>query len=297
MGELLDSFRKNAIDVSTPRKDRWDKASIVLAVVSAISVAIISALTSWFVSVQQAKQTLTQLRQQNEHFRVSAEQKTSEIRISSVQVVEKFFPHLSKDPLTKKAAIEVIGTINPELAARLGSLYFTSGGGQALRQLAQSADQTIAQPAKQAIVQQLAPSLPSRSEVPRSTASTNTIKEIHLQDAGDVSIAITVGIANAALYRVKLFDEDGNNPRELGSGSNLNQAAYELRLGSTADLINKIVSVDAIIHNLQSGSSTAYLTVEFKQAGSTIDKVVRSQSFDESASFIEVCRFVRRPTN
>lgn len=100
------------------RKDRWDRVGAVAPILSAI---IIASGGAWFTTIYNQQQ----------------------LKLQEIQTIEKFFPHLTGDEKSKKAAILAISSLtDAKLASNVAAIYASEGTVSALEQIARHGEKS-----------------------------------------------------------------------------------------------------------------------------------------------------------
>lgn len=250
-----------------------DKSSVV-GIAAGILVALISGATSYFVAVRQGDLALLQMEQRLREFNVQSTQKDSEILATRAEVVHQFFPDFSKDDRTRQAAIEVIGTMDPLLGARLGDIYKDKGGTAALVTLTKTSDQLVSKPAREALIGRL-PAPSPHAPTASSSPAAGRVQEIALRGTADVTARLRDGGAVLIVYDAFLFDSAGKNPQQIKKGTNVDSVSDEFTVGSPSELDGRVLSIQLLLQNpVASGGSPEGATVEILQN----DEIVATQT-------------------
>lgn len=94
------------------RKDRWDRLGAIAPIISAV---IIASGGAWFTAIYNQQQ----------------------LKLQEIQTIEKFFPHLTGDEKSKRAAILAISSLtDAKLASNVAAIYASEGTVSALEQIA-----------------------------------------------------------------------------------------------------------------------------------------------------------------
>ncbi|MBY0546689.1 MAG: tetratricopeptide repeat protein [Candidatus Obscuribacterales bacterium] len=100
------------------KKDRWDRVGAVAPILSAI---IIASGGAWFTAIYNQQQ----------------------LKLQEIQTIEKFFPHLTGDEKSKKAAILAISSLtDAKLASNVAAIYASEGTVSALEQIARHGEKS-----------------------------------------------------------------------------------------------------------------------------------------------------------
>jgi S1-C subfamily serine protease len=136
--------------VEKPPKDIWDKVTAVSGVASGLAVALIGFYAT---NVYNRRQRSSDERR-----------KDQELKVSQVQAVERFIPHLSsKEENTKAAALIALSSlVNEELAVKLAITFGGQGATAALAGIAAVSGPEGGASAKRALRDQLFSSLQAR---------------------------------------------------------------------------------------------------------------------------------------
>ncbi len=104
-------------------KDRWDRLAAIAPIVSATIIALGGA---WFTAIYNQQQ----------------------LKLQEIQTIEKFFPHLTGDEKSKRAAILAISSLgDAKLASKVAGIFASEGTVSALEQIArhgETSDRKIA---------------------------------------------------------------------------------------------------------------------------------------------------------
>ncbi len=90
--------------------------------------------------------------------------------------------------------------------------------------------------------------------------------------AGDLTIDIIFGYAQFGSYDVNIYDENGQNGKEIARGSNTQNRDVEVvSIGPVSDLDGKIIDWDLTISAAETGPGQFYsATVIFRQGGTIV---------------------------
>lgn len=111
---LLEKLEGN--QSATRTKDHWDRIAAVAPVISAVIIALGGA---WFTAIYNQQQ----------------------LKLQEIQTIEKFFPHLTGDEKSKRAAILAISSLgDAKLASKVAAIFASEGTVSALEQIAKHAD-------------------------------------------------------------------------------------------------------------------------------------------------------------
>ena len=114
--QLLDRLSNS--QPATIRKDRWDRLGAIAPILSAI---IIASGGAWFTTIYNQQQ----------------------LKLQEIQTIEKFFPHLTGDEKSKKAAILAISSLtDAKLASNVAAIYASEGTVSALEQIARHGEKS-----------------------------------------------------------------------------------------------------------------------------------------------------------
>jgi S1-C subfamily serine protease len=152
--------------VALPKKDRWDIFKIItdplITLLTGVGVAIFGIWATRSFNNRQLDaeniRATTQLKSEElraQNQLVSEENRAKEQQqIAKIQTVEAFMPQLKSDkPRDVEAALLSIASLDPELSARLGSIYSTRTDGaiSALSKMASSGNEAIAEAAERSL--------------------------------------------------------------------------------------------------------------------------------------------------
>jgi hypothetical protein len=125
-------------------KDSWDKFSALSTFLSTVIIALIGSVFTFVYNLNESNRN-----------RILKEQ---EMRVSRIQTLEKFIPHLNGSEQEKRLAILAISSLgDAELATKLAALYPSEGTVAALKDIAtsgQKAERDLANKALQGIFDQ-----------------------------------------------------------------------------------------------------------------------------------------------
>ena len=98
------------------KRDRWDRLGAVAPIISAV---IIASGGAWFTAIYNQQQ----------------------LKLQEIQTIEKFFPHLTGDEKSKRAAILAISSLtDAKLASNVAAIYASEGTVSALEQIAKNGE-------------------------------------------------------------------------------------------------------------------------------------------------------------
>lgn len=112
--QIIERLEKS--DLGLRKKDKWD---CIAAIAPILSGAIIALGGAWFTTIYNQQQ----------------------LKLQEIQTIEKFFPHLTGDEKSKRAAILAISSLtNAKLASKVAAVFASEGTVSALEQIAKHAD-------------------------------------------------------------------------------------------------------------------------------------------------------------
>ena len=99
------------------------------------------------------------------------------------------------------------------------------------------------------------------------------------KSGGDPSIEVVVGHAHWGTYKVKLWDKNGQNPKEIGTGFSGDNIDDELTIGKISTLNDRYLSWKVRTASLNPAAGDQYqVTILIRQKGHTVDGGVYSYS-------------------